>query len=309
MSATAQEFTQEERSKYIGASEIASVLGLDKYKTALDLYNEKLGLVPSFEGNQHTQRGKRLEGIAAELFEDLSGQALVVHDTALVHPDYPFIVGHIDRLFQAGEGQIAEIKCPSVAAFRKYQRQGLPESMIIQMQVYLGLAELNKGTWIVFCADQMDIASFEVEFEQTIYDAAIRAAKDFWLNHVIPGVPPAAVKEDKPEFEITKVGGSIIHRDDDVITKAVSELVEAKQLVADAAELEELAKKGFKEAVEFTHGVYQVAGKVIHFQPTAGRKTLDKKALAAAHPTINLSSFETTGKPSESLRIFNIKGE
>jgi len=78
MTKTAQAFTAEERRKYIGASEVAAVMGYDRYRTPLDVFREKTGLSTPFEGNNHTERGNRLEPIAAQLFTELTvGQAFV----------------------------------------------------------------------------------------------------------------------------------------------------------------------------------------------------------------------------------------
>src|SRR4051812_2294200 len=136
MTATAQAFTAEERRQYIGASEVAAIMGLDRYKTALDIYNEKLGLVIGFEGNKHTERGNKLEAIAAEYYVEQTGHKLRRRNEAFTKG---CVSGHVDRVV-VGQQRLIEIKCPSVAAFRKYQRDGLPESYVIQATVYMHLS-------------------------------------------------------------------------------------------------------------------------------------------------------------------------
>jgi predicted phage-related endonuclease len=71
-----QSFSASDRQKYLGASEIAAVLGIDKWRTPLDIYNSKLGLIAPFEGNNHTERGNRLEAIAADYYTELTGRKL-----------------------------------------------------------------------------------------------------------------------------------------------------------------------------------------------------------------------------------------
>lgn len=302
MTATAQKFDVNERRAYLGASEIAAVMGLDRWRTPLDVYNSKLGLVPDFEGNQHTLRGQRLESVAADLYTEMTGQKLRRKTSAFSHPQYPFIVGHIDRLVE-GKRQIAEIKAPSVAAFRKFQREGLPESMAIQMQVYLGLSGYESGVWLIFCADQMDLVMIEVPFEAAIYNAAIEAAAKFWNENIVPQIPPT--EADGEAFE-AKNGGNVTFRDDDKFKQSVAAYREAKQLETDAKELIDLTKRDIADAVEGEFGIYEGGGSRVYYQKREGRKSFDKTKLAKEHPEINLSDFEKTGSPFVEFKVYSV---
>jgi putative phage-type endonuclease len=302
--APSQLFSAEDRRKFIGASEIAAICGVDKYKTILDIYNSKLGLVAPFEGNQHTLRGQRLEAIAADYYTELTSRKLRRYTRAYAHKTHSFIQGHIDRIVE-GEGTIAEIKCPSVAAYRKTQREGIPDSWQIQMQVYMGLSGHKNCVVIVFCADAWDMAYFELEFDETIYQAAIEAAQRFWTNHVLTQTPPELpANGKKPEFELTKSDGSVTFRDDEPFVQKSLSLVEAIQLKADAETLFDMAKKDYLESIEDTPGVYECAGLRVHYNERAGRKTFDKKRLAAEHPEINLADYDKEGNPYREFRPF-----
>lgn len=302
--ASSQQFTAEGRRQFIGASEIAALLGLDRHQTPLDIYNSKLGLVPPFEGNQHTMRGQRLEAVAAEYYTELTGRRLRRYTKAYSHDTLPFIQGHIDRIVE-GEGVIAEIKCPSIAAYRKIQREGLPDSWQIQMQVYMGLSGHDQCVVIVFCADAWDIAYFELNFDMTIYTAAIDAAERFWTCHVLTQTPPELpTAGKKPEFELTKFDGSVTYRDDEHFVVRSAALIEAMQLKADAEQLFEIAKTDLLAAIEDTPGVYECAGLRLHYHERAGRKTFDKKRLAAEHPEINLADYDKEGNPYREFRPY-----
>lgn len=303
MTATAQSFTAEERRGYIGASEIPAILGLDKYKTPIDLYNEKCGLVEPFTGNKHTERGNRLEAIAAEYYTEITGVAVRRRSAALQHPEHAFIVGHVDRV-AVGEKRLVEIKCPSTGMFRKLQREGLPESYLIQAHTYMGLGGFPKLTFVIFCADVWDAAVFDIDFDETIYNAAIGAAVAFWTEHVTPGIPPRA--DTVPhEIEMAKTGGSVSVRDDETFVAKCLALKEATDLKRDAEELLEIAKKDLIDAFDGEPGAYEVPGLArIYYTQTAGRVTFDKKALAAAHPELDLEPFNKQGKPFNTLRTY-----
>jgi putative phage-type endonuclease len=299
--AASQTFSATDRQKYLGASEIAAVLGVDKWHSPLDVYNSKLGLVAPFEGNNHTLRGQRLEAIAADYYAELTGRKLRRYTRAYAHKQHSFIQGHIDRIVE-GESVIAEIKCPSIAAYRKIQREGLPDSWQIQMQVYMGLSGHKQCVIIVFCADAWDLLHFELEFDEAIYTPAIAAGAKFWTDHVLTQTPPDPEPTGKkPDFELAKTDGTVTFRDDEPFIARSVALIEAIQLAADAEQLFEMAKKEYLEAIEDTPGIYECGGLRVHYNEQPGRKTFDKKALAAKHPEIVLSDFEKVGNP---FRVF-----
>lgn len=301
----AQQFDPMERRNYLGGSEIASVMGLDRYSTPLDIYNRKLGLVDDFVDNGHIRRGNRLEAVAAEYYTELTGFKAHRRNRAYVSTEYPFIVGHVDRVI-VGESRLLEIKCPSVAAFRKLQREGLSESYIIQAQVYMHLSKMPRLTWAIFCADLWDLAVFDIEYDERMASTAIKFAADFWNEHILAQKPPIADKPKQAEVEIEKIGGTVTYRDDDTFGRAITALAEAKQILADGKDLEELAKKEVAAAVENIHGVYEGFGYRLHFTETKGKKTFDKKALAAENPTLNLKRYEKVGKPGEQIRLLSL---
>jgi predicted phage-related endonuclease len=56
-----------ERRKSIGGSDIGAILGVDQYRSPLDVYNSKTGLVLEADfGNAHTIRGTTTRGYSGE---------------------------------------------------------------------------------------------------------------------------------------------------------------------------------------------------------------------------------------------------
>lgn len=305
--ATAQSFDPQERRKYLGASELAAILGVDKYKTAFDIYNEKTGRTEPFQGNAHTRRGNALEAIAAEFFTEQTGKPVRRRNEAFAHAEYPFIVGHIDRTI-TGEKHLLEIKCPSIAAFRKFQREGLPQSYIIQANAYMGLGGYPKLTFCIFCADAWDAAIFTLDFDADIYKAAIDAGVKFWNENVLTDtVPQDSTSQDEAWTSFVERGGSVTIRDDEHFIAKAATLREAIQLKADAEELFEVAKKDVLEAVEETCGIYECPGLRLHYTEQAGRVTIDKKAMAA--DGIDLTKYEKQGKPFKSFRPYLLNSQ
>jgi putative phage-type endonuclease len=292
-----------ERQRYLGGSDVAAILGVDLYRTPLDVYNEKLGLVQPFAGNRHAERGNRLETLAANLYTELTGRKLRRKNQSLVHAEYPFLAGHVDRVV-VGEKRIVEIKCPSIGNYRKVQREGFPNGWIAQLQWYLFLSGYDAGEWVLFCADQFDLINFEVKADSDLHAGMLARAVAFWENHIIPQVPPMPIDADKPKIEFQKVGGVVVKRNDPQFAEAAELLREAYALKADSDELMRLAKTRMKEVVEGEFGKYEGAGLRLSYYQSQGHKSFDKKRLAAEHPEIDLSRYENQGAPFEVFKPF-----
>lgn len=301
MSATREQFV-EDRRRYIGMSDLAAILGEDPNKTALDVYNEKLGLVPPFEGNRHTERGLKLEDVAAREYTEKTGRKVHRRRTELIHPKYDFIRGHIDRRVVGRDRRPVEFKNPSRGMFYKMKRDGLPMPHVIQMQGYLWLDRSPVGDFGIFCSDVWEMLPFPVEAQPELFDRMEHAAVVFWTEHVLKEVPPAATKQDAPTIEFAKIAGEVIHRDDPEFIEAAQLFREAKQLEKDSETLVEIAKQKVKAAVGNRFGKYQGGGMRLAYFQSQGRTSFDKKLLAATYPHIDLTQFEKRGDPFEVLK-------
>lgn len=299
--ATAQTFSAEERRLYIGASEVAAIMGRSNWATPLDIYNRKLGLEVQGPETADQRRGKLFEPLAAALYQEQEGVMLFTHD-GWTHPEMPYFVGHPDRVIMGGSSQIYEAKCPRLKAFRKAQRDGLSDEYILQAQALMGLSGYPILTWHIFCAELAESAIFQVTFEPTIYAAIETAVKEFWTQHVEPQIPPFTDK--RSDIELPKIGGdgSITKRDDAEFAEDINFYWEAKELEADAKELMDSAKERIKNRVDGTPGVYEGNGSRVYFREVAGRKTLDKAAMTA--DGIDVSKYEKTGQPFTEMRVY-----
>lgn len=86
------------RSKGIGGSDAAAVLGQSRYKTPLDVYKDKIGEGDSFNGNLSTALGDYLETFIMDMYADQKGIELEKPASSLevVHKDYPWMRCNLD---------------------------------------------------------------------------------------------------------------------------------------------------------------------------------------------------------------------
>lgn len=92
-------FTQEDhfalRRKGIGGTDITAIVGLSPWKTAFDVFCEKMGLVEPSPPTVRQRIGLAVEPLIRALYEEQTGRRLA-DKTCIQHPDRPWMCGEID---------------------------------------------------------------------------------------------------------------------------------------------------------------------------------------------------------------------
>ncbi|CAM4019427.1 lambda-exonuclease family protein [Geobacillus stearothermophilus] len=182
----------EARTRGIGGSDAAVVLGLSRYKTPFELWLEKTGQVtPQSSTSDAAYFGTLLEDLVAKEFEKRSGKKVRKRNAMFQHPNHEFILANIDR-FVVGEKAILECKTASAFLAKEWENEEIPEAYIVQMQHYLGVLgpEYKKGYFAVLIGGQKFIWK-EIERDDELIEMIFQAEIDFWNNHVLANQPPA----------------------------------------------------------------------------------------------------------------------
>lgn len=128
-----------ERRKGIGGSDASVILGLNKWRTAFELWLDKTGQVPVSESaSEAAYFGSILEDIVAKEFEVRSGKKVRRKRSMLKHPEHDFILANIDRMI-VGEKAILECKTTSEYNLKEWENDEIPADYIVQVQHYLGV--------------------------------------------------------------------------------------------------------------------------------------------------------------------------
>jgi putative phage-type endonuclease len=183
----------------IGSSEIAAICGLDPYRRAIDVWAEKLGLTPPFEGNRFTKWGQRLEApIADQYAEDRS--VVLVQVGTLRHPKHAFMVDTPDRIaLRSGTStadrenweRVVEIKNVSARLAGKWGHDDdVPEEKLVQCAWHMAVTDLDRCDLAALIGgndDRCHTLHRDRELEERLIDAGAR----FWTDHVLSREPPA----------------------------------------------------------------------------------------------------------------------
>lgn len=188
---------EKDRTKFIGASDVSAIIGVNPFCTPLKLWSIKTGLVEpdDLSDNEAVEWGQRLERVVSDKFSEKHGVKLIARKTRYVHPELEWLSCELDNII-AGTDELCEIKTINAWAWKQWEVQDeLPDHVIIQVQMQLGLSKRKKGWVACLCGGQKYIEK-EVVFDPELYSVLVQRCFDFW-RMVQDKTPPMAMLGDK----------------------------------------------------------------------------------------------------------------
>lgn len=181
----------------IGSSDIATILGLIKWKTPRELFNEKVQneLAVETQPSARMKAGIKLEKIVAEYFMEETGKKVRNDNVIRLHPDHPEYLANLDRVIigdPRGPG-ILECKTTSSHYLRTLDSE-FPPSYYAQVQWQLFV---TGWTWacIAMLVDGYDFKFVEIARNEDFIEKMVAKAAAFWECVKTNTPPPAQVPD------------------------------------------------------------------------------------------------------------------
>lgn len=167
----------------IGGSDIAAVLGVNKYKSRRRLWAELTGTVErqDLSENQAVKMGNKLEPIVADLFAEATGLTVRRNNWILQHDTIDYLYANIDREVILKDGSKAVLECKTAnARMAKYwQDETIPKEYMAQVQFYLMITGYQKA-FIAVLIGGVDFDYWTIERDEIIIADLEKAAAEFW---------------------------------------------------------------------------------------------------------------------------------
>lgn len=126
------------RSRYIGGSDAAAVVGMNAYVSPYSLWAEKPGDFRAFPGNLATEVGTYLEDFVARKFAEVTGKKVRRANHSFFNSDYPWAIANIDREI-IGEDAGLEIKTTDTMNLNEFRGGEYPANYYVQSVHYLAV--------------------------------------------------------------------------------------------------------------------------------------------------------------------------
>ena len=224
----------EDRKRGIGGSDVATVLGLNKYKSPYQLWLEKTGQIELKDSeSEPAYWGNVLEEVVAKEFQERTGKKVRRRNQVFEHPLHPFLRANIDRDV-VGENAILECKTANQFFSKEWEGEEVPLSYLCQVQHYMNVLNKDYCYIAVLIGGQRFIWK-RVERDQELIDIITERLVDFWETNIIGGEEPLIdgskstsdfLKERYSELDSTEI---MLHADYDVLLDQKEELLKNKK--------------------------------------------------------------------------------
>ena len=212
----------EYRKSGIGGSEIATVLGLNKYDTVTRTFYEKIGQIPPRKiDNAKMFFGRYMEDKIAELWKFYDGTETgwienyknnkIIRDCRnvngyVVNPSYPWLFASLDRVMNKKGGvnlitaqpltteAVLEIKTLGYWSASMWT-DGIPISYLLQIHVYMIILETDYAE-IAILQDGNEFRVEKYMRDEGLCKKIINISKDFWHNRVLPAKDAYAKRQE-----------------------------------------------------------------------------------------------------------------
>lgn len=186
------------RKQGIGSSDAAAAVGLNPYKSQLELWLEKTGRDTSLpkldplDEESPAYWGNILEPIVATHYSKRSGNRVRRVNAVLQHPDpqLPWMLANIDReVIGADDVQILECKTAGINGARLW-KEGVPEYVQLQVMHQLAVTGKQAADVAVLLGGQ-HLEIHRIERDESMIARLIDLERLFW-DYVVSDTPPPA---------------------------------------------------------------------------------------------------------------------
>lgn len=191
-----------ERRKGIGGSDVAAILGLSPWQTAVGVWLDKTGRAPDRPETEAMRIGTELEDFVARRYTESTGRT-VRRFNRMIHRGC--LVGNIDRLVVPDGEKVAshmgEIKTDTLLECKTSSRDwadGVPIYYQTQVQHYMGLDErLEHADVAVLFLVHKGFDVIRVERDDAVIREMQARMAAWWERYVVRDeMPPPASEED-----------------------------------------------------------------------------------------------------------------
>ena len=215
------------RRKGIGGSDVAALLGVSPWRTARDLFYDKLNIVAVEDSEDNwvaLEMGHLLEPLVAKIFQHRTGYKVYQVKKMFQHPKYPWMLADVDYFVEVPDGTTAilEIKTTNYNAKDHWWLDGeetVPVYYEYQGRHYMAVMDVDR---CFFCClygnNEEESIIREIQRNQAYEDEMIFLEQYFWQNHVLTKMPPPYTEEGNLVIESVRRHTGPANKDAPVVT-------------------------------------------------------------------------------------------
>jgi len=284
----------EVRQSGVGSSDAAAAVGLNPYRSALELWMDKTGradALPQIDPHDESSPmywGTLLEPIVAAHYTKRTGRRVRRLNAVLQHPQHPWMLANIDReVLGCADVQLLECKTAGLNGARLW-KDGVPE--YVQLQVMHQLAVTGKqaaDVAVLICGQELQI--HRIERDEALIEQLIALERRFW-TFVESDTPPPADGSDSADLALRclypRDSGTVLDWSTDLEMSAVfSDLLAVRQVLERHEQLQAQLKQRIQQRMGDASRVLFESGE-ISWKRSKDAQSLDGVKLLKERPEI-----------------------
>ena len=288
------------RQSGIGGSEIAAIVGLNQYKTPMQIWESKVNPVVDEETSQPAYWGTVLEDVVAKEYALRTGRKVQRLTKQMMHPDFSFAIANIDRAVInpdiAGrvfwkDGKLTTdriLECKTANGFMAKQwgevgSDQVPDSYLIQCQWYMGVTGASICDLAVLIGGQ-DFRIYTILRDDDLINDLLIQGAAFW-ELVQSRTEPDPVNYPEAVKKWANSDPSLSVQADDLLIDDLEKIQSIKAQIKELEAQEDVIKARVVIALENAETLLYQGVKVATCK-TQTRTSFDAKAFEKEHPEL-----------------------
>ncbi|MDA1651006.1 YqaJ viral recombinase family nuclease [Bacillus cereus group sp. TH160LC] len=291
------------RTQGIGGSDVSAIAGLNKWKSAVQVFLEKTQAIEKEDiQSEAAYFGNVLEEVVAKEFAKRTDLKVQRRNAILQHPEYPWMLANVDRLI-VGEKVGLECKTASEYFKKEWKDEEVPAAYLLQCQHYMAVTGYE-AWWIAVLIGGNKFVHKKIERDEELIQYLIDIEKDFWLNNVEKNEPPMFDGSDASTELLKHLYPESIADSFVSLGKQEELLIEARDQVEREIKVLKEQKAEYENKIKAKLGTNEVGGTENYKVQWKSYTTVrfDNKRFKAEHPDL----YEQYAKESIS-RKFTVK--
>ena len=182
----------------IGGSDISAIMGFNSYKTAYDLYHDKINDVVADAQSESAYWGTILEDVVAKEYALRNDCKVQKVNYMIRHPEFDFALANIDRAVinpsisgnvRFKDGKLTTDRLLEVKTASEYMKSNwgdeesdqVPDNYNLQCQWYMGITGVNECDLALLLGGNK-YRQYNIKFDPELFVILIEEARNFWVN-------------------------------------------------------------------------------------------------------------------------------
>lgn len=285
----------------IGGSDAAAVIGLNPFRSRIEVYADKMGMMPEKEDTESMRLGRDLEDYVAQRFCEAAGKKVRRNNFMWCHDEHRCMIADVDREII---GENAGLECKTTQAWggKVIMKGEIPLTYYVQCMHYMAVMGYDR-VYLAVLIFGKGFFHFTIERDEDEIAALVASEAAFWRDHVEAGISPDPDGSQSAEQAVDAIWGNRAQEDELLMFDFSDDMRELCDLAAAEKEIKR-QKDAIKQRLQAALGEHMVGSSdryVITWRPQE-RSSIDSRRLYRERPDIYREYLTTS-----STRIFKIK--